>query len=112
MQPDKKSEEQPQKAPSHKRIPLMWAMLILLGVILVPLFYKWAGNIVQEITWAEFEGNVLNKGAVEKLEVVNQDYVDIHLKKEYNINGSGRKDRSAPLPILPVKMERIFLNRQ
>ncbi len=91
MQPDKKDEKQPQQAPSGKRIPLMWWMLILLGIIMLPILFKWAGNAVEEITWPEFERNILSKGAVEKVVVVNQDYVEIYLKKEYKRDTSFAK---------------------
>ena len=67
MQPDNKNEKQPQHPP-RKRISLMWGALTLLGIILLPLVYKWSGDTVQYITWPEFERNILSKGAVEKVE--------------------------------------------
>ncbi|HEX6427044.1 MAG TPA: ATP-dependent zinc metalloprotease FtsH [Niastella sp.] len=91
MQPGKKKENRSQKEPSDSRFPWMWSMMILLGVILMYLLFKGTGNSVQEITWPEFERNILSKGAVEKIVVVNQDYVDIYLKNEYRYDTSFTK---------------------
>lgn len=87
MQPDKRND----KKPSGKRFPWMWTMVMSLGVILLYLLFKGAGNSVQEITWPEFERKVLSKGAVEKMVVVNQDYVEIYLKSEFKHDTSFTK---------------------
>ena len=91
MQPDKKNEEEPLKGPS-KRSVLLWALVVLFVVFIVPMLFKWAaGNPVQEISWQEFETNVLSKGAVEKIVVVNQDYAEVYLKKEFSKDTSFKK---------------------
>lgn len=83
MQPDKKSDKQPAKAKWRGKQPLVWLLLVLAGIILLPSLFKWMGSSVKEISWLEFEGRILNKGAVEKLVVVNDEYVEIFLKKEF-----------------------------
>jgi AFG3 family protein len=83
MQPDKESKKQPERKTSPKRVPVIWSVMIILGMIMFPLVSKWIGHSVQEITWTEFEGRMLNKDAVEKLVVVNQDYVEIYLKQAF-----------------------------
>jgi AFG3 family protein len=81
MQPEKENKDrQPAKA---KWTALLWPALIILFFILVPMIFKWAGSSVQEITWPDFEGKILSKGAVEKLDVIGQDYIDIYIKKEF-----------------------------
>ncbi|THU39528.1 ATP-dependent zinc metalloprotease FtsH [Niastella caeni] len=83
MQPDKKKEKKAPTPSSPKRFPLIWLWLVIGGILLLPLLYKWAGSSVQEINWIEFEAKILNKGAVEKLTIVNQDYVEIYLKPAF-----------------------------
>ncbi|OQP63867.1 peptidase M41 [Niastella vici] len=83
MQPDKENKKRSEQTPSPKMVPLIWPVLILLGMFIFPLVSKWISNPVTEITWTEFEGNILNKGAVEKLTVINQDYVEIYLKPAF-----------------------------
>lgn len=81
MQPDKENKDQP---PSKlKSVPLFWPALVILILISFFLIFKWTATPIEEITWPEFEGKILSKGAVEKLEVVGQDYVDIYIKKEF-----------------------------
>jgi len=82
MQPEK-NDNKDQKPAKPSWLPLLWPIVIILVLIAFPLISKWAGSSVQEITWPEFEGKILSKGAVEKLEVVGQDYVDIYIKKEF-----------------------------
>ena len=90
MQPDKKNEKESFKEPS-KRTVLLWALVTLFAVFIIPMLFKWAGNPVQEISWQEFEATVLSKGAVEKIVVVNQEYADIYLKKEFSKDTSFKK---------------------
>jgi cell division protease FtsH len=87
MQPEKENK----KSSKPQWPPLLWPLLIILVLILLSLIFKWTGNPIQEITWAEFEGKILSKGAVAKLEVINQDYVDIYIKKEFKNDTSFTK---------------------
>lgn len=96
MQPDNESQKQPEKSTLPKWSPLVWPVLIMLILVLFPLVAKWLGNSVQEITWPAFEGKILSKGAVEKIEVINQDYVEVYIKKEFK-NDSAFKKAFEPL---------------
>jgi len=46
-------------------------------MILSPLF---SGNRAKEITWQQFSRDILSRKAVEKLEVVNKERVDVYIK--------------------------------
>lgn len=50
---------------------------VLLYVMLSPLI---SGNSIKEITWQQFSKNILNRRAVEKLEVVNREHVNVYIK--------------------------------
>lgn len=95
MEPDKKNDDQKPSPPSGKnglkKDLLLWISLILLGVILFPLIFKWSGNTVEEISWPAFENNMLNKKAIEKLVVVNQEYVEVYLKRDFKNDTSFKK---------------------
>jgi AFG3 family protein len=91
MQSEKEKKDQPKKRSLLKWAPLIWPVLIALILMLFPLIAKWAGDPVQEITWAEFDTKILSKNAVEKLEVINQEYVDIYINKEFKNDTSFKK---------------------
>lgn len=65
--------------------------MMLGAVIIIPLLLKWVGSPLQEISWIDFEEKILNKGAVEKLVIVNQEYAEIYLKKEFKKDTSFSK---------------------
>jgi len=54
--------------------------IILLYVILSPLL---SGKAVQETTWQQFSTKMLPRKAVEKLEVINKERVDIYIKSSF-----------------------------
>jgi len=55
----------------------LWIYVLLLAVLLAPQF---AGRPITEITWQQFEKNILSRKAVERLEVVNNESVYVYLK--------------------------------
>jgi len=66
-----------------KKPRFSWAWvygIILLYVILSPFL---SGKTVQETTWQQFSTNMLQRKAVEKLEVINKERVDIYLKSSF-----------------------------
>jgi AFG3 family protein len=91
MQPDNDIVKHPQKTPSSNKAPLIWMIAVILGIIMLPFLFKWSNNTIQEISWPEFERNILNKGAVDKIVVINQDYVEIYLKTEFQRDTSFKK---------------------
>jgi cell division protease FtsH len=90
MDPDKKNDNL-KKPQLSTRQPWIWLFLALALVILLPIYFKWSDDAVQEISWPEFQGEILRKGAVEKLVIVNHDYVEIYLKKGYKDDTSFKK---------------------
>src|SRR5688572_8856298 len=87
---------------THGEAALAWIFL-LLGVIVFPLIISRGGKYTQETTWFEFENKILNKRAVERLVVVNQEYVEIFLKPEFQkdtafvqVFGSVKRPNSGP----------------
>ena len=54
--------------------------LILLAVLLVP---QLAGSPATEITWQQFEKDILSRKAVARLEVVNGETVEVYLKPAF-----------------------------
>ncbi len=67
---------------SQKKL-IKWFLLcalIFAAFILPSLLIKNAGK---EITWQQFKKEVLNKNAVEKIIVVNNERADIYIKKEF-----------------------------
>lgn len=59
--------------------------LILMGVI--GLYLHQMSNSITEITWREFITKCLNKGIVDKVEVVNKQWVRVKLLPGHNLNG-------------------------
>ena len=56
-----------------------WFYLLILASILAPSLYHSLGSS-HEISWKEFEQAMLNRNAVEKLEVINNEKVDVYIK--------------------------------
>lgn len=82
MQSPKKDKKLSPK-PVSGRVAFAW-ILLLLSIIMFPLLINRAGKYTQEISWSEFERKILEKGAVERMVVVNQEYVQIFLKSEFH----------------------------
>jgi cell division protease FtsH len=76
---DKSSKENP--SPFKPGFNIWWTALLILAAILVisiSNFYPTA----KEITWHEFENDMLSRKAVEKIVVVNKEYADVYIKPE------------------------------
>ncbi|HAL83132.1 MAG TPA: peptidase M41 [Mucilaginibacter sp.] len=61
-----------------KRFNLVW---LYLPIIVLFLFYPWSGSSIKEITWQQFEKDILSRKAAEKLVVVNNEKVEVYIKK-------------------------------
>ncbi|QEM02566.1 ATP-dependent zinc metalloprotease FtsH [Mucilaginibacter rubeus] len=75
----------PKKSVERKIKPAfswVWVyVIILLYVILSPV---WSGSYnVKETTWQQFSTTILNRNAVERLEVVNKEKVNVYLKSAF-----------------------------
>lgn len=95
-------------AGKKKKRPLFWFYLMLFAILLIS-FLTNTGNKIPEISWLEFERDMLSQNQVEKIEVVNQSVALIYIKPE-KISDSQTKslqDRlygSAPRPQYSIRL--------
>ncbi len=95
-------------AGKKKKRPLFWFYLMLFAILLIS-FLTNTGNKIPEISWLEFERDMLSQNQVEKIEVVNQSVALIYIKPE-KISDSQTKslqDRlygSAPRPQYTIRL--------
>jgi len=75
-----------------KRFNLLW---LYLPVIVLFLFYPWSGSSTKEITWQQFEREILSRKAAEKLVVINNEKVEVYIKKSF-ANDKAFKDVFKP----------------
>jgi AFG3 family protein len=67
--------------PSRNRLNWWWIYLVMFVLLLLPsLSNSFQGG--QEITWQQFEKDMLSRKAVQKIEVVNNERADVFIKKE------------------------------
>jgi AFG3 family protein len=81
-----KNSYDPRKNPEDKKPGRqfnIWWLYAALGVFLLLQLFQQPWNRADEITWQEFEREILRKGAVEKLEVVNREKVEVFVRPEY-----------------------------
>lgn len=72
------------KASAKYRFSWLWVyILVLLYVILSPYFTSSVAVNGQETTWQQFQNEMLRRNAVEKLEVLNNEKVEIYIKKSF-----------------------------
>ncbi len=65
-----------------KRLSSEWIYVVLLSIFLLAVMI---GNYsaVKEISWKEFEDNMLRKYAVEKIVVMNNEVAEVYIRKEF-----------------------------
>src|SRR5665647_1882809 len=80
--------------PSGNRFKWWWIYLIMIGLLLFPTLWN---NIstTKEITWQQFDKDMLSRKAVEKIEVVNNEKAEVYIKKDM-ANDSAFKDALKP----------------
>ena len=69
------------KPPKKIKFSFYWLYLIIAIVIIAMQFYNWKGE-VKDITWQKLENNLLAKGYVDKIDVINKDFAEIYIKKD------------------------------
>ena len=75
-------QSDPQKpVPSGKRFNRWWLYLFVLALLLLPSLLN-IFSTGKEITWQQFERDILSRKAVEKIEVVNNEKAEVYIKKE------------------------------
>lgn len=70
------------KPPGGRRINWYWIYLFILILLLLSTVFTRTG-VVKEITWQQFENEILSKKAVEKLVVTNGESVEVYLKSQF-----------------------------
>lgn len=88
MDPDQKKYKKP-KPPDSKgqdkirnsKKPLLWFYVILFIILIASMFTRY-GYGIREISWLEFEQEMLSQNDVEKIEVINQSVAKIYIRKD------------------------------
>ena len=75
----KKPDTPPQRKPQKNLKWIYW--LLLLGLI-IPYLLSRNTPVAKEISWQQFEKDLLQKGVVQKLQVVNNETVEVFIRKE------------------------------
>ncbi len=68
-------------SPSKMRKPALWAYILVVLILIVSMLTNYASR-PREISWQEFERDMLSQNDVEKIEVVNQAVAKIYLKPD------------------------------
>jgi AFG3 family protein len=68
-------------SPFKRGVNIWWTTLLILTAILVISISNFYPT-VKEITWREFEKDLLSRNAVEKLVVINKEYANVYIKPE------------------------------
>lgn len=73
---------QPKQDPTYKFPKMKWWYFLMLALLLT---YALMNNFsqVKEITWQDFEKNILSRKAVEKIVVINNEKAEVYIKKEF-----------------------------
>lgn len=76
------SNEKRRPGMKKKYVGFQWIYLLIAGIIIASLIYGPA-VLTKEITWQEFEKNILSKHAVEKVVVINDEEAQVYIKKAF-----------------------------
>jgi AFG3 family protein len=79
----KKQVQPPSVKPPGTRFGMQWLFLLLFGLLIVT-FLIGSSTAPKEISWKEFEIELLQKGAIEKITIVNNEVAEIFIKKEFS----------------------------
>ncbi len=67
--------------PGSKRPGVGWVYLIIIGMFLWLWVFN-SGSSIPEITWSQFEREIFAEGDVAKLDIVNNERVEVYLKRD------------------------------
>ena len=87
--PDSANKKNQPTSPGKKggrfgdRFPVKWVYLILLFLFILITVYSNYSAAVHEITWQQFEKELMSRKAVDKIEVINNETVNIFIKPEF-----------------------------
>lgn len=74
-------EEAPQKPRSSRKRYNWWIYYFILGFLLLTALFK-NFSPAKEITWQQFDKDILSRKAVARIEVINNETAEIYIKKE------------------------------
>lgn len=107
MEPQRKPDKSP--LPENKGPGIRWVYFLLIGIFL----WLWVfnpGATLPEITWNHFENEILAQGDVEKLDIVNNERVEVYLKPD-SINKDRYRDlESNVFETVPGEGPHLFFN--
>ena len=76
-------KKQPAPSPPKRKLNWWsWIYIVLFGLLLIPYFIQSASG-AKEITWQQFEKDILTRKAVERIEVINNETAQVYIKKEF-----------------------------
>jgi len=75
--------------------PYWWLYMLILAALLLPSLIG-RQKLANEITWQEFEKNMLARDAVERIVIVNNETAEVYIKKSFS-NDSMFKEAMRPL---------------
>jgi len=78
MPDQNETEKQPRKG-----FGMQWLYVLLMGLLIIS-FVIGNSTAPNEITWKEFEMDLLQKRAIEKINIVNNEIAEIFIKKEFS----------------------------
>ena len=79
---NKSKPAQQQPGPPEKKFRWWWIYILALFVLLMPSIF----NTISEgklISWYQFENEIINRKAIDKIVVVNNEEVEVYIKKEF-----------------------------
>ncbi|MDR3697424.1 ATP-dependent zinc metalloprotease FtsH [Mucilaginibacter sp.] len=74
------------RLPGQPKLRARWPALFWIYLLVLALFFIFPGinySSPAEISWQQFEKDMLSRKAVEKLTVINNEKVDVYIKKEF-----------------------------
>jgi cell division protease FtsH len=81
MKQSQKTNQHEKLQPPKKGYGMQWLFLLLTALLFLSIFIG-ISTSPQEITWKEFEANLLRKKVIEKINVVNNQVAEVFLKME------------------------------
>lgn len=102
MAEEKKNNSEGKKSPDNPKKPkfsfnYLWIYIALaLGILAVSLFNEFPAN-TQETTWHKVQSEMLTKGDVEKVVVINEKFAKVYIKKDSLSKESYKEVAKSPL---------------
>lgn len=82
MGQSQKENQRQNTQPPKKGYGIQWLFMLLAGLLFISIFLGISSS-PREITWKEFETNLLHKKVIEKINVVNNQVAEVFIKMEF-----------------------------